>query len=81
MRSGEGFPELGCFGAPSGLAWTLACYFDVGVWGRTSIFGVAQSVRGTSFGGILSDFGGACLTLDIRVSADGTGGLDRCFGV
>ena len=43
--------------------------FDVGFWGRTSVFGVARSVQGISFGGILGDFGCPCLTLDIHVSA------------
>ena len=65
----EGLPELRCFWAPSGLVLSLACCFDVGVWGRTGVFGVARSVQGTSFGGVLGDFGGACLTLGIHVSA------------
>ena len=47
----------------------MACCFDVAVWDPTGVFGVAMCVRGTSFGGILGDFGGACLTLGIHVSA------------
>ena len=46
----------------------MAYCFDVGVWGP-GVFGVAQSVQETSFGGILGDFGGACLNLGIHVSA------------
>ena len=35
-QRGRGFPERGCFWAPGGLAWTLACCFDVCAWGRVS---------------------------------------------
>ena len=40
----------------------------MGVWGRGGAFLVALSIQGTSFGGILGDFGGACLTLGIPVT-------------
>ena len=65
----ERFPELGCFWAPSGLAYTLACCFGVDVLDLTGDFGVTRSVRRASFGGILGDLGSACQTLGIHVSA------------
>ena len=40
----------------------------MGVWGL-GVFGVAKSVQGTYFGGILGNFGVPCLTLGIHVSA------------
>ena len=49
----------------------MASCFDVGAWGP-GVFGVAKSVQEISFGGILGDFCGTCLTLGIHVSADTT---------
>ena len=40
----------------------------MGVWGRAGASLVALSIQGTFFGGILGDFGGACLTLGIHVT-------------
>ena len=38
------------------------------VWGRAGASLVAPSIQETSFGGILGDFGSACLTLGIHVT-------------
>ena len=42
--------------------------FQCGYLGLDRHFQGCQECAGTSFGGILGDFGGACLTLGIHVS-------------
>ena len=70
----RGFRDWSVFGLPVGWLrfWqvVLMCVWGPGVFGiAKSVQGIAKSMQGTSFGDISGDFGGACLTSGIYVSA------------